>query len=127
MILNNFIFTSVKVGDKSCDVRVTFVDGELFVAEIDSQQDQDAVIDWRHTPDPKLPHRQADLPKQLQTSIQTLMTALELRFGAIDFIRTPDDDYVFLEVNPNGQWLWLDEQLGFGITRRVAAWLAGVD
>ena len=38
---------------------------------------------------------------------------LGLVYGAFDFIRTPDDDLVFLEVNPTGEWAWLEDQLGF--------------
>jgi D-alanine-D-alanine ligase-like ATP-grasp enzyme len=52
------------------------------------------------------------------------MRRLGLTFGALDFVMTADGDLVFLEVNPNGQWLWLDDQLDFGISEAVAAWLA---
>jgi hypothetical protein len=32
------------------------------------------------------------------------MSELGLLFGAFDFILTPSGDYVFLEVNPCGEW-----------------------
>ena len=51
------------------------------------------------------------------------MQRLGLEFGALDFVRTPEDRYVFLEVNPNGQWLWLDDSLNLGITAATANWL----
>jgi hypothetical protein len=41
-----------------------------------------------------------------------LMETLGLAFGAIDLIVTPHGKYVFLEVNPAGQFLWLDSTLG---------------
>ncbi len=53
------------------------------------------------------------------------MRSLGLAFGALDFIRTPEGEWVFLEVNPNGQWLWLDDMLSLGITDAIASWLAG--
>jgi len=31
-----------------------------------------------------------------------------LIFAAIDMILTPDGHYVFLELNPNGQWEWIE-------------------
>lgn len=108
---------------KSCDVRVTYVDGELFVAEIDSQSDPAARIDWRRTANPDLPHRPAGLPEALERQIRTFMVHLGLGFGALDFVRTPEGAYVFLEVNPNGQWLWLEDRLGFPISDRIARWL----
>lgn len=108
---------------KRCDVRVTAVGDELFVAEIDSQGDPAATVDWRRTQDPLLPHRRADLPIEVRRGVLRLLASLGLVYGALDFVRTPDDKYVFLEVNPNGQWLWLDDMLEFGITGAIVRWL----
>lgn len=108
---------------KACDVRVTVVGGEFFVAEIDSQSDESAAIDWRRTTNPELPHRTATLPEEVMSRLRRLLDGLQLQFAAIDLVRTLDDEYVFLEVNPNGQWLWLDDQLDLGITHAVASWL----
>ena len=52
------------------------------------------------------------------------MVSLRLTFGAIDLIETPKGEYVFLEINPNGQWLWLDDMLDLGISAAVADWLS---
>ncbi len=108
---------------KACDVRVTIVGDTFFVAEIDSQQDPAARVDWRRTNNPKLPHRRGSLPSKLTEQLRSLMTTLKLAFGCVDLIRTPTGEYFFLEVNPNGQWLWLDEILGFGISEAIADWL----
>jgi hypothetical protein len=40
------------------------------------------------------------------------MSALDLAYGAFDFIRTENADWYFLEVNPAGEWAWLDVALG---------------
>lgn len=110
---------------KRCDVRVTIVGRSVFAAEIDSQQDPDASVDWRRTRDPELPHRAVELPPGLISMLIEFMGVMGLQFGAIDLIRTLDDTYLFLEVNPNGQWLWIDDKLDLGISRAVAAWLIG--
>jgi glutathione synthase/RimK-type ligase-like ATP-grasp enzyme len=112
--------------EKKCDVRATLVGKDLFVAEIDSQTDPAASVDWRKTTNPLLPHRRAELPIAVEAALRTLAARLGLLFGAFDLIRTPDDEYVFLEVNPNGQWLWLDDMLGFDISGAVARWLMRV-
>jgi hypothetical protein len=44
-----------------------------------------------------------------------------LRFGAFDLIEEPDGNVVFLECNPNGEYFWLEESLGFQISDAVAA------
>ncbi|MGK5088295.1 hypothetical protein WDW86_12115 [Bdellovibrionota bacterium FG-2] len=110
--------------EKECDVRVTAVGNKLFVAEIDSQSDPAAVVDWRKTANPMLPHRKSELPSEVCEQIHLLLAALNLKFGAIDLIRTKRGELIFLEVNPNGQWLWLDDQLGFGITEAISEWLS---
>jgi len=109
--------------EKRSDIRVTIVGRRLFAAEIDSQLDPEAIVDWRQTVDPGLPHRKIELPIDLQRLLLSLMDRLNLQYGAIDLVRTPDDRFVFLEINPNGQWLWLDDKLNLGITDAVAAWL----
>lgn len=109
---------------KRFDIRVTIVGAQLFAAAIDSQSDPAAVVDWRHTNNPTLPHQRTTLPEELQRRLHQLMHRLELTFAAIDLVETPSGDFVFLEVNPNGQWLWLDDMLDLGISRAVASWLA---
>jgi glutathione synthase/RimK-type ligase-like ATP-grasp enzyme len=51
------------------------------------------------------------------------MKSLGLSFGAIDLVQKPDGEFVFLEVNPSGQWLWLDRILDLRISDAVADWL----
>lgn len=41
------------------------------------------------------------------------------RFGRFDFIRK-DGELWFLELNPNGQWAWLDEKNEHGLVSMVA-------
>ena len=108
---------------KHRDVRVTVVGEQLFTAEIDGNSDPKAVVDWRRTENPDLPHYKSKLPEELEEKTRTFMRRLGLKFGAIDFVRTRDGRYFFLEVNPNGQWLWIDNKLKLGITIAVADWL----
>lgn len=110
---------------KRFDLRITIVGKRIFAAAIDSQSDPAAIVDWRHTNNPRLPHHSVSLPDHVTAKLLRLMNSLRLTFGAIDMIQTPDNEYVFLEVNPSGQWLWLDDMLGFGISDAVAEWLAG--
>jgi glutathione synthase/RimK-type ligase-like ATP-grasp enzyme len=109
---------------KAFDIRVTIVGRKLFAVSIDSQSDPSAVIDWRKTENPLLPHAPIELPGELQRSLLELMSRLSLTYGAIDLVLTPDGRYVFLEINPNGQWLWIDEMLSLGISHSIAEWLS---
>ena len=47
------------------------------------------------------------------------MRGLSLTYGALDFIVTPDGEHVFLEINPSGQWGWIEEATGLAITNTI--------
>ncbi len=109
---------------KRFDIRATIVGKRIFAAAIDSQSDPEACIDWRHTDNPELPHYPVTLPSEIENKLLELMKRLGLNFGAIDLVQTPAGEYYFLEVNPNGQWLWIDDKLGLGISKEVSNWLS---
>jgi glutathione synthase/RimK-type ligase-like ATP-grasp enzyme len=108
---------------KQFDIRITIVGRKIFAAAIHSQSDPSATIDWRCTTNPHLPHSRITLPDSLCDRLLRLMELTHLEFAAIDMIQTPEDEYVFLEVNPSGQWLWIDDMLEYGISDSIAEWL----
>jgi len=99
------------------------VAGEVFAAEILSQERQSSRIDWRATDDPHLRHRRHELPTEIADLCRGIVKHLGLTFGAIDLSLQADGTYVFFEINPNGEWMWLEDQLGFPISDRIAQWL----
>jgi glutathione synthase/RimK-type ligase-like ATP-grasp enzyme len=109
---------------KRYDIRATVVGSDIFAAAIHSQTDPAAAVDWRHTDNPDLPHTPIQLPPKVKEGVLALMSKLGLSFGAVDLVETPDGEFIFLEVNPNGQWLWIDDQLQLGITNAIVDWLA---
>src|SRR5205807_7867745 len=68
--------------------------------------------DWRAGGAGSCEHEIFTLPEHVEASIRRLMDSLRINFASMDMILTPEEEFVFLEVNPNGQWLWLEEQLG---------------
>ena len=108
---------------KLYDVRVTVVGGRLFAVAIDSQSDPAASVDWRRTDNPDLPHSVHKLPPRLEETCLEYVAALGLKYGAIDLVLTPEGEYVFLEVNPNGQWVWVEDKLGLPVSESIASWL----
>ena len=108
---------------KASDIRVTVVGGELFAAEIMSQDHPSSATDWRATEDADLEHRIHMLPRQLEQLCLRIVRRLGLEFGAIDLALNTDGTYTFFEINPNGEWLWLQYKLGFPIAEKIAQWL----
>ncbi|MEL6536501.1 MAG: MvdC/MvdD family ATP grasp protein [Bacteroidota bacterium] len=95
--------------EKAVELRVTVVGTQIFAWEIDSQSSEAAKHDWRRDGanmlDQWKPHA---LPQPVADALLKLMDALMLNYGAADFIVTPEGKYVFLEVNPSGEFFWLD-------------------
>jgi hypothetical protein len=103
------------------ELRITWVDGLCLAARIHSQSGpQDAHLDWRRVHWDDLDYSKVDLPSELQEALDAYCRRMGLHFGAFDFVVTPEGEYVFLECNPNGQWLWLDEKLNLGIAKAIA-------
>jgi D-alanine-D-alanine ligase-like ATP-grasp enzyme len=69
-------------------------------------------------------HVAHDLPDDVADKLRALMRRLGLAYGAIDLRLTEDGRYVFLEINPAGQFLYVEEQTGQPITAALAARLA---
>jgi hypothetical protein len=115
--------------DKQFELRCTVVGREIFAVKIDSQRTENTRIDWRGAwsdpNDPDENHYEVyALPDGVRQRLHRLMDAFRIRFACIDLIVTPDNEYVFLDLNPNGQWLWLEHALGLPIASRLAAMLA---
>jgi hypothetical protein len=98
-----------KLIPKAVEIRVTIVGIKVFAVEIQSQLNQKTLIDWRRVNSDTLIHKIHDLPINIQILCINLVKALGLQFGAIDLILTPEGHYVFLEINPNGQWAWIQQ------------------
>jgi hypothetical protein len=110
---------------KQLEVRVTVVGSAIFAAEIHSQHTHRTRHDWRrydHLETPYLPH---DLPAEVAKRCLRLVDELDLCYGAIDLVLTPDGRYVFLEINPNGQYLWIEHATGMPITGAICDLLLG--
>jgi glutathione synthase/RimK-type ligase-like ATP-grasp enzyme len=103
---------------KAYELRVTVVGSRIFSARIDSQSRPQTKIDWRHLP--FAVDAAIDLPSDVEARIRALMKALGLVYGALDFIVTPQGRHVFLEVNPAGQYMWIESKLGLPITAALA-------
>ncbi len=94
---------------KRVEIRVTVISNKVFAVEIHSQDCADSRHDWRRGDTARLRHEPHLLPPEVESKCAALVRALGLAFGAIDLILTPEGEYVFLEINPNGQWAWIQQ------------------
>jgi glutathione synthase/RimK-type ligase-like ATP-grasp enzyme len=108
---------------KRDELRVTCIGEQSFGVRIDSQERPDTWLDWRRNQQ-DVYYEVAALPEALGDRLQAVMTDLGISFGAFDLARDDDGEIVFFEVNPAGNWLWLEERLDLPISEAVADWLA---
>jgi len=104
--------------EKKADVRVTIVGKKVFTTLISSQINETTKTDWRKG-EVLLEHSKAILPDNLEKMCVLLLKHLGLKFGAIDFVLDKNDNYTFLEINPNGQWAWIEMQTGYEISNEI--------
>ncbi|MEM8805470.1 MAG: MvdD family ATP-grasp ribosomal peptide maturase [Cyanobacteria bacterium P01_G01_bin.38] len=106
---------------KALELRATIVGREVFTAAVDSQRLEKSHHDWRRQGVALLHDWQPYmLPIEIQEKLLTLMERLNLNYGAIDMILTPDNRHIFLEVNPCGEFFWLDLLPGLAISQTIA-------
>lgn len=104
---------------KYCDIRVTAIGRKLFATAIMSQENKETKIDWRYG-EHVLRYEEIELPDEVADKCRKLMDNLDLRFGAIDFILDSNGKYWFLEINPNGQWAWIECRTNYKISFEIA-------
>lgn len=93
--------------EKRHELRVTVLGDALVTARLHSQDQEATRLDWRAR-SVGLVVEPDTLPEEVERGVRALMRRLGLVFGCIDFVVTPEGRHVFLEVNPMGQFLWVE-------------------
>ncbi|MCU7493515.1 MAG: hypothetical protein HF312_13165 [Ignavibacteria bacterium] len=107
--------------EKTYELRVTIIGETIYAVKILSQGHESTRIDWRKCYN-ALQYGMDELPKSVRDKLFLLMKELNIKFGAFDLI-FHNGEYYFLEVNPNGQWLWLERSLGIDISEQIIKYL----
>lgn len=110
--------------DKAFEVRATIVGDVVLGCQIDSTASERTSLDWRHYDFDVVAHRAIDVPETVSRPLLALCRSHGLRYGAADLIVSPDGSWTFLELNPNGQWGWIEEQAGIPVDEHLARELA---
>lgn len=105
---------------KEVELRVVYIAGEFFVGGLDASGSRKGGTDWRAAEVNEVAWIHEQIPEPLAESLRLLMNRLELDYGAIDLIRTPEGEHVFLEVNPRGEWGMLEQELDLDISGAIA-------
>lgn len=104
--------------NKKYEVRLTIINSSLFAVRIDSKDK----LDWRKNYE-NLKYSLIECPKNIEKLCLKILNDFGLEFGAFDFIVNTNNDWIFLEVNPNGQWQWLEVELNLTISKEIINYL----
>lgn len=111
---------------KALEIRATVVGNQVFAASIASQSSATARDDWRKDGVALMQEwKPYKLPAAVRRRLLKLMDCFKLNYGAADFIHTPDGRLVFLEINPAGEFFWLEKWPGLPISSAIADVLLG--
>ncbi|WP_433597701.1 hypothetical protein ACQPXH_18110 [Nocardia sp. CA-135953] len=110
--------------EAQCDLRVVWMDGVEWAVRIDSQSGVGRVDSRLDTTVDFVPEH---LPASVSKSLATLMGALGLSFGVLDLRLGLDCEYYFLEVNPQGQFAYLEIKTGLPMFCSLANLLVNGD
>jgi ATP-GRASP peptide maturase of grasp-with-spasm system len=110
--------------DKEYEIRTFYIDNNFFSMAIFSQNDPQTSVDFRkynkQKPNRTVPY---NLPKAIEAKIITLMKRLDLNTGSLDFVMTKKGEYVFLEVNPIGQFGMVSAPCNYNLEKKIAQYL----
>ena len=109
--------------EKRFEYRIMVIGREVISCRMSSQETEKTSVDWRHYDLDNTPHEDIPVPGEVAVKLLDFMSQINLRYGAIDMIETPGGDFVFLEVNPSGQWDWINNLAGLDIPGAVGRML----
>jgi ATP-GRASP peptide maturase of grasp-with-spasm system len=110
--------------DKKYELRIFFLRGKFYSMAIFSQLDEQTQLDYRNY-NRKKPNRAVpyQLPPTIERKLLSFMKEIDLDTGSIDIMFGTDNKYYFLEVNPVGQFEWLNENCNYYIEKEIATLL----
>jgi len=106
--------------EKAYELRVIIIGDQVFCGKIPSQTSEKGKVDWRKDQSLMTSLAPYKLPEHIQLRLLRLMDYFRLNYGAIDLIKTPKGPYVFLEINPVGEFSWMDNLFDQKIAQAIA-------
>jgi hypothetical protein len=104
------------------DLRITIVGDDIFAAKVDLDQYPD-LIDTRAL---TTGWENYQLPASVSHMLLELVRSHGLVYCTVDMRVTPAGDYVFFEINPEGQYLWTEIEADIPISRAIAKRIVAV-
>ncbi|MDP3927797.1 MAG: hypothetical protein Q8R57_02120 [Bacteroidota bacterium] len=107
--------------NKRFEIRVFFLHDLIFASAIFSQNDEKTIVDFRNYNIDK-PNRIVPIKLPIDTTlmIKSIMASINMNSGSIDIIYDEKKNYVFLEINPVGQFQQVSYPCNYFLEREIA-------
>ena len=105
---------------KKFDIRITTVGKNIFPCAIHSQENPASKLDFRIVDPKKIRHESYQLPKKIEDLCFKLCKKFKLNYSTIDMAFNVNNRYVYFEINPDGEYLWLEELTDLKISQAIA-------
>jgi ATP-GRASP peptide maturase of grasp-with-spasm system len=107
--------------DKALELRIFVLKDRFYAMAIFSQSNKSTSVDfrnydWRH-PNRNVPF---DLPKSIQRKLKVLMKRVGLDSGSVDMVLNKEGDFIFLEINPIGQFGMVSYPCNYYLEKEIA-------
>jgi len=123
-----FVSLFQQMVEKEYELRVFYLDHTFYAMAIFSQLDGQTTVDFRNynlrKPNRTVPYT---LPLEIVSKLKILMEDLNMSTGSIDLIRATSGEYIFLEVNPVGQFGMTSLPCNYYLEKKVAQYLIAND
>lgn len=128
--LNNITWPSLlqEYQEKRYELRIFYLDGDFYTSVIFSQNDEQTKVDFRNYNNAR-PNRTPpyQLPQEIEDKLHNLMQKLTIKCGSIDMVVNTKNEFVFLEVNPFGQFQQVSFPCNYYLEQKVAEYLTKYD
>jgi ATP-GRASP peptide maturase of grasp-with-spasm system len=106
---------------KKVELRIYYLQGRFYGSAIFSQSNEQTKVDFKNYSNTR-PNRVVpfELPGAVQQQLDALMQRLDINSGSIDMVLTPEGEYVFLEVNPVGQFEQVSVPCHYNLFKTIA-------
>ncbi|MDR3653457.1 MAG: grasp-with-spasm system ATP-grasp peptide maturase [Paludibacter sp.] len=107
--------------EKKYEIRSFYIEGKFYSMAIFSQSNEKTRIDFRKYANNKnVPYQ---LPLEIEEKLIRLFKKLDLNCGSVDLIVDKQDNFIFLEINPVGQFGMTSEPCNYNLEKIVANYL----
>lgn len=110
--------------NKKFEIRSFYLDGEFYSMAIFSQSDSQTDVDFRkYNYDNPNRNSRFKLPKDIESKLDEFMKRINLNTGSFDLIYSENNEFIFLELNPVGQYDALSKLCAYDLDKRIAQYL----